>query len=162
MQITKEQLSPTRVKLTITAEENELSGIKKVVVKDLGASSKVSGFRAGKAPINLIEKQLDQTLLQTEFLDAAINQLFVASVRNQALRAIGQPDIAVTKFVPFTTLVFTAEVSIIGVIKLADYKNTKLPKKSSDVTAKDVDNVLESLRARSAVRKEVKRPAKNG
>jgi trigger factor len=162
MQITKEQLKPTRVKLTITADEKELSGIKKVVVQDLGTSSKVSGFRSGKAPINLIEKQLNQNLLQTEFLDTAVNQLFIASVRNQNLRAVGQPDITVTKFVPFSTLEFTAEVGIIGTITLADYKNTKLPKKSSDATAKDVDNVLESLRTRSAIRKDVQRPSKNG
>ena len=162
MQIKNEHISSTKAKLTITADLKELSSIKQLVVSDLGGSSKVAGFRAGKAPQNLVEKQLDQTLLQTEFLDAAVNQLFIASIQNQKLRAVGQPEISITKFVPFSTLEFTAEVSIIGTVKLADYKNIKLEPKKVEATAKDVKGVIDNLLQRAAKRKDVDRPAKNG
>ena len=162
MQIKNAPVSPTKVKLTITADQKELSSIKQLVVKELGSNSKISGFRAGKAPQNLIEKQLDQTLLQTEFLDTAVNQLFIASIQNQKLRAVGQPEISIVKFVPFTTLEFTANVSIIGSVKLADYKNVKLDPKKVDATAKDVKGVIDNLLERAAKRKEVDRAAING
>lgn len=162
MQIKNEQLTPTSVKLTVTAEAGELTSIKDKVIQQLGTNVKVSGFRAGKAPAHLVEKQIDQSVLQTEFLDAAINQLFVAAVEHEKLRPVAQPSIAVTKFVPFSTLEFTAEISVIGDIKLADYKNLKLAPKKTEVTAKDVQEVINTLRTRSAERKEVKRAAKLG
>ena len=71
MQIKKEQSTPTTVTLTITADAKEIAGLKQSVVEQLGTNVKVSGFRAGKAPAHLIEKQLDQNNLQTEFLEAA-------------------------------------------------------------------------------------------
>jgi trigger factor len=160
MQIKKEQLTPTSVKLIITAEASELATLKQSVVQQLGAGIKVSGFRSGKAPANLIEKQLDQSSLQTEFLDAAINQLFVAAVKHEKLKAVAQPTISISKFVPFTTLEFTAELSVIGDIELADYKHIRLTPQKIEVTAKDVQEVIDTLRTRSAERKEVKRPAK--
>src|SRR5271157_6532244 len=101
MQIKKEQLTHTNVSLTIQADAKELSDLKQKVVRQLGTGVKVSGFRAGKAPENLIEKQLDQTLLQTEFLDAAINQLFAAAIKHEKLRPVAPPEISITKFVPF-------------------------------------------------------------
>lgn len=162
MKIKNEQLTPTTVTLTVTAEAGELAALKRSVVQQLGSDVKVSGFRPGKAPEHLIEKQLDQTNLQTEFLDAAVNQLFIAAIKHEKLRAVAQPNISITKFVPFTTLEFTAEISIIGDIKLADYKNIKLAPKKTEVTAKDVQEVIDTLRTRSAERKEVKRAAKLG
>jgi trigger factor len=162
MQIKKEQLTPTKVTLTVVAEADELASLKQEVVKELGSSTKVSGFRAGKAPAHLIEKQLDPTRLQTEFLDAAVNQLFVTAIRHEKLRPVAQPSISITKFVPFTTLEFAAEVSVIGDITLADYKHLKLAPKKAEVTAKELQEVIASLQARAATRTTVKRAAKLG
>jgi trigger factor len=162
MKIKKEQLTPTTVKLSVAAEPDELGPLKKAVVEQLGTNVKVSGFRAGKAPAHLIEKQLDSSSLQTEFLDTAINQLFTAAVRQQKLRPVAQPNIAISKFVPFTTLEFTAELSVIGDITLADYKHLKLAPKKAEVTAKDVQAVVDTLRTRAAERKAVTRAAKLG
>jgi trigger factor len=162
MQIKKEQLTPTTVKLSVTAEPDELSSLKQAVVGQLGTNTKVSGFRAGKAPAHLIEKQLDPSSLQTEFLDTAINQLFSAAIRTEKLRPVAQPNIAVSKFVPFTTLEFTAELSVIGDIQLANYKTIKVTPKKLAVTAKEVQAVIDSLLTRAAERTAVTRGAKLG
>jgi trigger factor len=56
----------------------------------------------------------------------------------------------------------TAEVEIVGDIKLPDYKKIKLAKPEVKLTAKDVDDVIKSLQTRMADKKEVTRAAKNG
>jgi trigger factor len=162
MQIEREVISPTTTKLTITADQAELDTIKQHVLKQLTPSVKVQGFREGKAPAHLIEKQLDQARLQSEFLEHAVNDLYVDAVQQENLRPVAQPQITVGKFVPFTTLEFTAEVEAVGNIKLPDYKQIKLAPKDTAVTAKDVDEVLENLRGRAAEKKEVERAAKDG
>jgi trigger factor len=162
MQLKRDQLSPTKVKLTVTAEPKELEDTKQHVLNHLKGNVKVPGFREGKAPLNLIEKQLDPAVLQTEFLDHGVNDLYVAAVQQENLRVVAKPEIAVSKFVPYTTLEFTAEVEVVGDIKLPDYKAIKVTPQKIEITAADVDQVLGNLRQRGATRQEVKRAAKTG
>ena len=162
MQVQREQISPTSVKLTIIADQKALDSTKKHVVDEMGVNVKVPGFRPGKAPANLIEKNIDPAAFQSEFLDHAINQLFVAAVDNQKLRPVASPKIDLTKFVPYTTLEFTAELDIVGNVILADYKKIKLAQKKVEVTALDVTDVIDNLRQRGAIKEEVKRAAKDG
>jgi len=162
MQVKKEQLNPTKLKLTVSADPAELDNIRQGVLKQLGREAKVPGFRPGKAPEALLEKQLDPALLQSEFLEQAVNFLYVNAVQQNNLRPAAQPTISVTKFVPFSTLEFTAELEAVGDIKLPDYKKMKLAEKPVEATAKDVEEILENLRERSAEREEVKRAAKSG
>ena len=144
------------------ADQALLDSTKQAVLASLSANVKVPGFRPGKAPANLVEKHLDQAALQSEFLDQAINKLYVDAVAQEKLRPVAQPKIEVSKFVPFTTLEFTAEVEAVGDIKLPNYKLIKLAAKKPVVTAKDVSGVLENLRQRGATKEEVKRAAKSG
>jgi trigger factor len=162
MQVTKEILEPTRVKLSIVADQLTLGEVKQHVLQDLGRNAKVPGFRPGKAPQHLIEKQINPSTLQSEFLDHAVNQLYVEAAKQERLRPVAQPNVTITKFVPFTTLEITAEVDVVGDIKLADYKKIKLPMKTAEVSAKDVTEVLENLSSRGATKKPVKRAAKDG
>ena len=162
MQLSKETLTPTRVKLSIVADQATLNEVKQHVLRDLGRNAKVPGFRPGKAPQHLIEKQLDQSVLQSEFLDHAVNQLYVEAAKRENLRPVAQPTIAITKFVPYTTLELSAEVDVVGDIKLADYKKIKLPLTKVEVNAKDVSAVLDDLRNRGSAKQPVARDAKTG
>lgn len=163
MQTTTKYENDTKAKVTVTADAAELATIKEHVLKHLASSQgSIPGFRKGKAPLNLIEKQLDPALLQSEFLQHAVNDLFIQAIEKEGLRTIAQPQVDVTKFVPFTTLEFTADVEVVGKVTLPDYKKIKVSKKSVTVTDKEVDEVIESLRTRAAERKAVKREAKDG
>jgi len=162
MQITKQQINPTTVKLTLSADAALLSETKAEVLKRLGRDVKLQGFRAGKAPLSVIEKNVDQSLLQSEFLDAVLNAMYSESVTSQKLRPVAQPKVTVSKFVPFSTVEADVEVEVVGEIKLPDYKKIRVTKKPVKVEAKDVTEVLESLRTRAAERKDVTRAAKDG
>lgn len=162
MQIKQETLTPTSIKLTITAEASELAKGKKIALEHLGEHSKLPGFREGKAPASVVEKSVDPNRLQSEFLNETVNLVYPGALAKNNLRVVKEPEITITKFVPFTELEFTATVDVVGDIKLADYKKIKLTPEKASVTAKDVDQVLSNLAERSAERTEAKRPAKNG
>ena len=160
MKVIKEQLEPTKIKLTVIADQGILETAKQAVLKNLSGNVKVAGFRPGKAPANLVEKQIDPARVQSEFLDVAVNELYVNAVQHEKLRPVSQPVIAITKFVPFTTLEFTAEVEAVGDIKVPDYKKIKLAPKKVTTTAKDVEGVIHDLLNRAAQKKGVDRAAK--
>jgi trigger factor len=162
MQITKDQVSSTNVKFTIAADAADMAPVKQFVLQQLARNVKVPGFRAGHAPLPVVEKNVDQQALQTDFLDSMVNQMYVQAITEHKLRPVNRPDVSISKFVPFTTLEVVAEVEVIGKITLPDYKKIKLAKPIVKVEAKDVDEVLQNLATRGAERKEVVRPAKDG
>lgn len=160
MQVTRKDISPTKVQLNIVADEPELTKLKQHTLSHFQAKTKVAGFRTGKAPLNIIEKNVDQTALQSEFLDEAVNHLYQTAVNNEKVKAFGRPNVSLKKFVPFTSLEFDAEVEVLGDVKLADYKKVKKSATKANVTAEDVKEVIESLKQRSATKEAVKRAAK--
>jgi trigger factor len=162
MQVTHTPINDTSIKLIIIADPAELEPIKQQAVRQLGRNVKVQGFRAGKAPKHIIERQIDQSVLQTEFLEHAVNDLYLRAVQQESFRPIKAPEISITKFVPFTTLEFSAEVEVIGTITLPDYKKIKLSRTPVKVAAKDIDEVITNLRTRAASKEDVKRVSKAG
>ncbi len=162
MKITTKNSSPTKIELTITADQAQMDTTKEHVLADLAKTVNLAGFRKGHAPKALVEKNVDQATLQSQFLDHAINDMYVEAVTKENLRPVATPEVTVTKFVPFTTLEFTATVEVVGKITLGDYKAVKVTKKSEKTTAEEVTAVVDDLRARDSKKEEVKRAAKDG
>ncbi len=162
MQVTRTHIEPSTTKLSVKADKVELEAARQTVLQRLSGDIKVPGFRPGKAPAAMVEKHIDPNLFQSEFLNQAINDLYVAAIDREKVRPVAQPKVEVGKFVPFTTLEFTAEVEAVGDIKLPAYKTIRLAPKTVSVTAKDVNEVLDNLRQRGAAKEDVKRAAKDG
>ena len=162
MQVDRKFTSDTTIELNIKADSSEIRASKQKVLDKLAKELKLSGFRQGKVPLNLVEKNVEPARLQAEFLDEVINVLYVNAVEQEHIRPVAQPNVEIKKFVPFTTLEFMAVVEAVGEIKLPDYKAIKVAKKQVSITAKDVDTVIDQLLTRDAQKKEVKRAAKDG
>lgn len=162
MQVKKTTDSKTSLTLTFVLGEADLSPIKHAAVQRLGKNVKLAGFRPGKAPLNLIEKSLDQSVLQTEVIEDAVNRSYTHALEEHRIRPVMRPEVSIQKFVPFTTLEFTTTVEIVGEVKLADYKKIKHKPAKVSVTAADVTEVIDSIKQRSAEKKDVDRAAKDG
>jgi trigger factor len=162
MQHTKQQISPTKLKLTIKVGSEEIETVKAQIVKQLGVNVKVAGFRPGKAPVNVIEKNLDQNVLQSEVINEAVGRSYEQAIVEGKIRAVGQPQITVTKFVPYTELEFTAETDAIGEVKLGNYKKLGIKQDAVTVTAAEITRVIGDLASRTSTRNEVKRAVKDG
>jgi len=160
MQVELKKLDDTQVQLTIAASEDELAPYKEQILKKLARDVKLPGFRAGKAPLNLIEKNLDQNQLQTEFLDTVLTDLYAVAIKKQMIRPVTRPDVAIKKFVPFSALEFEVTTHIIGKIEVGKYRGLTKVKPEASVTVKDVDEVVKSLQIRLAEKNEVERAAK--
>jgi trigger factor len=162
MQIQQNTIDPNRMKLVISADTEEMTNAKQSVIRRLGKHTKVDGFRLGKAPLSVLERNIDPAHLQSEFLNETINLIYPKAIAQLGLMVIAEPDISITKFVPFSELEFNAEVEIISEIKLPDYTKIKLAKPKITVTAKDVNLVLNNLSERAAERVKVSAPVVKG
>lgn len=162
MHITLSNPDSTTTKLIIKADQSEIDKAKQIALKHVGKDAKVPGFRAGHVPPAVLEKNVDQNILQSEVIEHAINTLYASAVRQEKIRPVANPEVSITKFAPFTTLEFEVTVPSVGKIKIGDYKKIKLAKPVVKVSAEDIDEVVKNLQKRAAERKEVKRAAKDG
>src|SRR5215204_5164315 len=110
MQVTQQNISETKVKLTIKLGVEELVHAKTHELQEQAKTTKVPGFRPGKAPLTVVEKQLDQNQLQASIINHAINDYYSEAIEKENLRPLSQPQVEIGKFVPYTELEFTAEV----------------------------------------------------
>lgn len=162
MQVTRKNINDTKVNLKMAADAELLKKAKDEILSELAKEVRIEGFRQGKAPLNLVEKSIEPARLQSEFLQSALNHMYAEAARQERLRPVAQPEVNITKFVPFTDLEAEATVEVVGEIKLPDYKKIKLEKPKVSVTAKDVDEVINQLQIRESEKKDVDRAAKNG
>ncbi len=162
MQVNKTNSSDTEVTFQVIPNEQELAGLKEHVLGHFINRVKVPGFRQGKVPTPVLEKHIDSNQLQTEFLQDAVEQMYVQAINELNLKPLAQPQISIKKFVPFTALEFEVVVTVLGEVKLPDYKKIKKTMPQVKVTSKEVDDVIASLRTRLAEKKDVNRAAKTG
>ena len=151
-----------KITLQIIANDSEIESIKRHVVGHHAASSKIPGFRSGKAPLAIVERNADQNALSNDFLDHALNSLYRQALESEGLRPVGEPKVTLGKFVPYTTLEFEVETEVIGPIALPDYKKIRLPKPMVSVKTPDITKVLKTLQQRQAERINVSRGVRNG
>jgi trigger factor len=162
MDITRKNLSDTKVQLTITVGSLDLEAAEQVALTKLVKDLKVPGFRAGKVPISIASKHVDPAKLAEQSLDDAISKAVAEAFISEEIQVLNRPEVEVKKFVPRETLEFTAEVEMLPVVKLGDYK--KLSAKAEKVSVKqaDVDDIIERMRSGMASKKETTGPAKEG
>jgi trigger factor len=162
MHVNKTFKKPTELQLIISATAEDLHPIKQHVLSHFARKVKVPGFRAGKAPLSVIEKNADPKALMDDFLEHAVNQLYEKAIALEKVRPVANPQVSIKKFVPYTSLEFEVITEVIGEVKLPDYKKIKVAKTPVSVSAKEVTDVIDNIRKQGAERSEVERAAKNG
>ena len=162
MKSTVAKRSDTEVTLTITMDGLALAPIVTQTYNKLRAGVKVAGFRPGKAPDFIVERELGANAVQQEVLEHATSHAYAGAVREHDLPVIASPQVSLTKFVPYDELEFTATAELLPKVTLADYKKLKLKRLEVKVEDDEIDRVVEDLRKRVAKRAPAERPAQIG
>ncbi|TDD46795.1 trigger factor [Nonomuraea terrae] len=162
MKTAVEELSPTRVKLTVEVPFEELRPSMDAAYKKVAQQVRVPGFRPGKVPARIIEQRFGRAVVLEETLNDAVPKLYGQAVDEVDVFPVSQPDIEVTKIDDGEQIEFTAEVDIRPNFELPDYQGLEVTVDSAEVSDEDVDAQLDALRQRFATLTGVERPAANG
>ena len=145
-----ENLSPTRVKLTVEVPSEELQPHIDAALKSIGDQIQVPGFRKGKVPARIIEQRVGKGAVIQEAVNDALPEFFGKAVEQTEVEPIGQPEVDITE-VPMTdgeNLKFTVEVDVRPEVTLPDYDGLKIEVDPLEVTDADVEEKLTELRER--------------
>jgi len=123
---------------------------------------RIAGFRPGKAPRPMIERELGWPVLRQEALDIILPVAYNAAVFEAKIDPIDTPRVDVQQFDRDQPMRFSATVSVKPEVELKDYSDIRVPRPQTDIIDKDVDEAIERLRARFAELHAVERPVKAG
>ena len=123
---------------------------------------RIDGFRKGKAPRSVIERNFGEGV----FFEDAINELFRQhysdAVKELGLEVVDMPKADFSEMGHGKPLTITMEVPVYPVVEVKDYFGVEIEERKSDVTEDDVDVQIEMLQKRNARMVEADRPAENG
>jgi len=157
-----ETLSPTRVKLTVEVDFDELEPDLDAAYKRIGQQIQVPGFRKGKVPPVVVDQRLGRSTVLDEAVNAAVPQLYLKALQDNDLQPLGRPDVDVTSFADGDALEFTAEVDVRPEIEVPDYSGLEAEVDTLEVSDADVDEQVQGLRERFGSLVDIERAAQDG
>ncbi len=157
-----ETLSPTRAKLTVEVPFEELKPSLDAAYKKIAQQINVPGFRKGKVPPMVIDRQIGRGPVLDEAINDALPKLYVQALQDNSIEPLAQPEIDITKFEDNESLEFTAEVDVRPEITLPELDGLEVSVEDVTVSDEDVDTQVQSLRERFATLNEVDRAAAEG
>ena len=157
-----EELSPTRVRLSVEVSFEELKPSLDKAYKEVAQQARIPGFRPGKVPPRVIDMRIGRGAVLTEAVNDALPEFYSKAVQEADVFALGQPDVEITQLDDGKELTFTAEVEIRPKFELPDLSTLSVTVDNAEVTDEDVDEYLNNLRERFASLKTAQRPAEDG
>lgn len=162
MKSTVETLSPTRVRLAVEVPFDELKPSLDKAYASIAKQVRVPGFRPGKAPARIIDQRVGRAAVLEEAVQDALPRAYSDAVRTNDLRALGQPEIELTKLEDGDSIAFTAEVDVRPEVTLPQYDGLEVSVDDAVVDEADVDEQVSAMRERFAVLKATDRPVQDG
>lgn len=162
MKSTTENLSPTRVKLTIEVPFDEFKPALDKAYKSIGSQIQVPGFRRGKVPSAVVDQRVGRGVVLDEAINSALPDWYREALLETDLQPLGQPEIDLTKFSDGEDIEITAEVDVRPEVELPDLTSVEVEVAAIEVADSDVDEQLEALRERFATYTGVERAAEKG
>jgi trigger factor len=157
-----EELSPTRVKLTVEVPFDELKQNLDQAYKEVAKQVRIPGFRPGRVPPRIIDQRVGRGAVLEQAVNDAVPQLYGKALEEHEVFALGQPDLEITKLDDGKELAFTAEVDVRPSFELPDLDGLAVTVDDTEVTPDQVEEYLGSLRERFASLKGVDRPVEDG
>lgn len=157
-----EELSPTRVRLSVEVSFEELKPSLDKAYREVAQQARIPGFRPGKVPPRVIDMRIGRGAVLTEAVNDALPEFYSKAVQEAEVFALGQPEVEITQLDDGKELTFTAEVEIRPKFDLPDLSTLSVTVDSAEVTPDDVEAYLGSLRERFASLKTAQRPAAEG
>ncbi len=149
MKIEIEDVDSCNKKIKFEIPHEEYDAKLKQYYQKLGREVKVPGFRKGKVPIAMLEKQFGPDV-KKEVLSSLISDQLNNAIVEKDLRAVGQPHLLDVSAEDGTDISVSASIEVLPTLELKDFSSIELEMKMPRITDEDISQTIESIRQRKA------------
>ncbi len=167
MKSTVENLEPTKVKLTVEVDYDELEPAMAGAYKDIASQVNIPGFRKGHVPPRVIDQRFGRGVVIEQVVNGVVPDYLNRAIVENELRPLAEPQIEV-KEVPAIegpaggSLIFDAELDVVPAFDLPELTGIEIEVDPITVDGTEIDVELLELRGRFATLKNLDRPAEDG
>lgn len=122
----------------------------------------IPGFRKGKAPKNIIEKQYGEGVFYEDAVNALLPDHYEKAVEALSLEPVSRPDIDITEIEADKDFVFTATFAVKPEFTLENYKGVEVEKINAEVTDEMIDAEIQKTLDMNARLVSVERAVEDG
>lgn len=159
MKSSVDQLNDTRVKVTVEVPFSELGPELDKAYQALAQQVNIPGFRRGKAPRQLIDARVGRGPVLEQVVNDMLPTRYGQAIEELDIKALGQPNIDITKLEDGDVIEFVAEVDVRPEFDLPDFSDISVEVPALGSTEERIDHELEHLRERFGSLKTVDREA---
>lgn len=156
MTITREDLNPVTIQLTVVCDADEVAHGYDRAYKKLNKQMKLPGFRPGHIPKNILEERVPKQQLREEAAEEIVRSQYKKAFEAEGL----EPDPTVRPSVDIKVIEddkceFIAKVPLKPIIELGEYKGLPIQKPDLAVSPEEVEYQLQELRNKKGMRQAV-------
>jgi len=156
MQVTREDLNPCTVQLTIACDADQVAQGFEKAYKQLSKNIRLPGFRPGHAPRNMVQPLIPKQDLYEQAADNIVRTAFKAALDQEKLEPYSQPSVDLKELNDEEKKAeFVAKVPLAPVVELGGYKGLEAEQPPIEVTDEEVQAQINELRSRKATREAV-------
>jgi len=145
-----ENVEKNVVKLTIEVDAEAFGeGLKKAYQKNKNRFA-VPGFRKGKAPMSLIERNYGESVFYEDAFNIICPDAYEKALEDNKIDPVSRPELDIEQIGKGKDLIFTAKVTVKPEVELGEYKGLKIEKDSVNITEDDIQKELEKIQDRNA------------
>lgn len=131
---------------------------------EIGRNLKIPGFRPGKAPLEMVIKEVGQEKVFFSAAESTINKEYKKFILEKKIEVVSSPKIEILKLAAKNPFCFKAVVAIFPEFDLPDYKEIashfSIPKKEVSVTPEEIEEAMDRIKKSKTEFEELETPAK--
>ena len=160
---TTRELGDSRVRLDVEVESAALEREVESAAGAIGSELKISGFRQGKVPAQVVIQRVGREAVLDEAVRRALPGWYEQAVQEAGIATVGDPKLDLSNLPEKgSPLEFTIEVGVRPTAKLGDWKGVEVGRREPQVSPDEVQTELERLRESLASLETVEREAADG
>jgi trigger factor len=161
LKIEQKPLDDHQIHFTVEVEKQTLDSARQKAARKIAKRVKIPGFRPGKAPFNVVERQVGANAIKDEAIDIVLDEMYPKLIEETGIKPYG-PGTLEKFHEDKEPHVFEFRVPLSPEVTLGDYKAVRIPFEEKGVTNEDVEASIKSLREQNAILAPVERQAQEG
>jgi len=142
MEFNLKKLPKSEAEITVELLENDFKKDLTGAAEEISKEVKISGFRPGKVPYDVMIQHVGKEMIVNHALDTAIPRILTEIIKKEKLQVVARPKVEVVSLEP---LKFKAVLPLYPEIKVTGYEKIKIKAKDVKIEDKDVDEAIKNV-----------------
>lgn len=162
MKITRKDLIGSQLELKVSLDSEDIKPYLQESAKHISHHLKIAGFRPGKAPYELVKREVGEEKIFQEAVDSAINSSLIKALQQEDVYPYGDPELTVDKLTPLKEIDYTVKMAVYPKVTLGTWPTEKVKKNKIEVPKDEVEKSIKDLAAMLVREEAVERAAEKG